>query len=243
MNKKDDDRKGLLRRIFSNKDIQKGIAFLSVALILAFSAVIPVTENDVVQNTIEEDDVENIHYPGYRVINATLEVSTTNFVHVSIQDVERNELYEEDVGGDIGGGSTVIDLTEVAPNSERDPEFIVFDEVTGELNYTYDLSYSRRPLTLLSLPAVFFLFVGMVFAYRGKGVILGEIKMSKQREEAEEEGEQARKEESGSEEGSEGEEHEVVYEGESEKKQADGSHVNFMGIPDEEDEEDEEEGS
>jgi len=221
MNKKNDKERGLLIRILSSKDIQKGIAFFSIALILAFAAVIPVTEEEFTENTIEEEAIEEIDYPGYRVLNATLNILEGSS-NLSIQDFEGNALLNESIAE---GDS--IELTEI--ESERNPNRLVFTDIEGNLTYSYHLEYSRRPYGLLSLPAGLFTLVGMVFAFRGKGVILGEIKM-KQMEEEEREKEEKREK---------GEiEEEVIFEGEDgEEKKGEADHINFMGVPDEEDEE------
>lgn len=242
MNDKEDEERGLLIRIFSSKDIQKGMAFFSIALILAFAAVIPVTDVDVVS----EKDISGPHhlkeipYSGYNVINATLEMSTTGRANLSIQDSlgeDAQVLLKESVSK---GENETIYLTE--KEFSKNPRWLNFTSVEGNLTYTYTFKYSHNPYGLLSLPAGFFTLVGMVFAFRGKGVILGEIKRKQMEEERrkklEEREEKADEEISIEEEEIEGE---VIYEGEdSDKEKSETDHINFMGIPDEEDEEESE---
>jgi len=232
MKGKNNKERGLLTKILSNKDIQKGIAFFSVALILAFAAVIPVTEEEFTENTIQEDgDVEQINFPGYRVLNATLNIlqGSTNLV---IQDFEGNELLNESVSA---GDS--LELTEI--DSRRDPNLLVFTNIRGNLTYTYDLVYSRRPYGLLSLPAGLFTLIGMIFAFKGRGFIQGEIERKRMEEEEkkkqDEREELEEKEKITMEEEIEGE---VIFEG-SEAKTGEADHINFMGVPDEEDEDSE----
>ncbi len=233
MNGKNEKERGLLKRILSNKDIQKGIAFFSIALILAFSAVIPVTEEEFNENTIEDDAMEQINFPGYRVHDAILNI-TQGTTNLAIQDFQGNVLLNETVSE---GDS--IDLTDI--DSPRDPNLLVFTNVQGNLTYTYDLQYSRRPYGLLSLPAAFFTLIGMVFAFKGKGLILGEIKQRKMEEEArkkqEERDDVEEKDKSTGEDEISGE---VIFEGESTRtKKGEADHINFMGLPDEDDEDSE----
>ncbi len=230
MSEKNDKDRGLILRILSNKDIQKGIAFFSLALILAFAAVIPVAEEEFNQNTIEEEGVEEINFPGYRVHNATVNIleGSSNLI---VQDFDGNELFNESVSA---GNS--IDLTDLDGN--RDPNLLVFRDIgENNLTYSYILEYSRRPYGLLSLPAAFLTLIGMVFAFKGKGIILGEIK-SKQMEEKRKK-EEREKEEKITEEKDLGEE--VIFEKEdSHEEKGEADHINFMGVPKEDDEENKE---
>ncbi len=240
MNEKTDKDRGLLIRILSSKDIQKGIAFFTIALILAFAAVLPVTGEDAVsEQEIEGDEhFEEIPYPGYRVYNATLELSTTRRVDLRIKDSleEDAEVLMDEIRVQ-EGEDKIIDLTEI--DSERVPRVLHFYYISGSLNYTYTVEYARRPYGLLSLPAGLFTLIGMVFAFKGKGIILGEIKRKQMEDEARKR-EEEREEEKKREKSTRGEEieGEVIFEGEgTDEERGEADHVNFMGIQDEEDEE------
>ncbi|MBS3781555.1 MAG: hypothetical protein KGY66_01780 [Candidatus Thermoplasmatota archaeon] len=242
MSNKADKERGILIRILSSKDIQKGVAFFSIALILAFTAVIPVTEKEIVreEEIKEAPHIKEIPYPSYRVINATLEVSTTGKVNVSLQNSllgnDTRVWGPETVGSGNETGNETFDLTEI--DLEGVPRWLNFTDIQGNLNYTYTVEYSHNPYGLLSLPAGLFTLIGVVYAFRGKGVILGEIKRKQMEDEArkkeKEREEKAEEEKSSEEEEIEGE---VIFEGEDtheEKDEAD--HIDFMGVPDEDEE-------
>lgn len=316
-----DKEHGLLYRIFSNKDIQKGIALFSIALIMAFSAIMPVTEGEVEEDSIvvgyrfslerteyeqyledgpidrsleeafedegyglhqdtelseadgswyiyendthtyrieiEDENLEiyeevdshqqyvRINYPGYNIINGTLELDfepreegTELRVEIQNRDFEALEV----ITLTRFDNHSFIDLTEI--DWRDSPRFLNITLDGGSMDYTYSIDYSRRPLRLLSLPALFFTFIGMVYAFKGKGVILGEIKR-KQMEEEEREKMQERKEEISEEDVSSGpDDREVIYEGDgtsSKESKGDADHISFMGLPEDEDDESDEE--
>ncbi|MEF8873969.1 MAG: hypothetical protein V5A88_04775 [Candidatus Thermoplasmatota archaeon] len=249
MNDESDEERGILIRILANEDIQKGIAFFSIALILAFSAILPVPEEEVetgrVNTTDGEPEHEKIYYPGYRVRNATLELNISSIVEdhtatsrVSLLDYDFNTLYQENI---TSNESRSWEITE--KDLPRDPTWIYFENIS--LNYTYTLKHESRPYSLLSIPAIIFTLVGMVFAFKGKGIILGEIKQKQIEEEARKKREERKKESEKDKRKNLTEEEieeEVIYSGEdsmeeSMEKKGDAEHINFMGVPDEDDEE------
>ncbi|MFP4000351.1 MAG: hypothetical protein ACLFSM_02350 [Thermoplasmata archaeon] len=237
MNDKDDEERGLVIRVLSSKDIQKGIAFFIIALILAFVAVTPVpAEERVSDEGIEETPhLERISYPSYQEVNATLEVSTTGSVNVSVHGSlgENSTVWGPKT---VESGSETFYLTDI--DSERVPRWLNFTDLEGNLTYTYTVQYSQNPYGLLSLPAAFFALLGMIFAFRGQGAILGEIKKKQMEEEARKK-EKEREEVSDEEKAKSKEiESEVIYEREeSEGEKGEADHINFMGLPDEENEE------
>ncbi len=324
MSGKDEKEEGILVRILKNKDIQKAVVFFSIALILAFTAILPIAQEEVKADTVDTIDGgtenESIYYPGYRVGSAILELNFTSiagylfsldhteyeeyieegpvdktlrevfededhrleddanlseesdiwFIYenetreyrieideekgymnivktdaftsrVSILDSRFNTLYYENITSD---ESMTWNITE--KGLVRSPSWLSFENVS--LNYTYTLNYESRPYSLLSLPAIFFTFVGMVFAFRGKGMLLGEIKQKQMEEEAKrkrEESEESDEDDTGADSVAEGiDEEDVIYEGESPstsetEKKEEAEHIDFMGIPDEDDSEDE----
>jgi len=245
MNKEDDKERGILIRILSNKDIQKGIVFFVAALILAFVAVTPATSTNVEEDTIKEDeDAPNvqINYPIYDVINATLELEIVSEeegrAYIEIQN-ETNEVLEEKTLTR-SGAQEIIDLEVVAEDSGEIPAWLSFNVSEGQLRYAIIFTYTGSPYGILSLPAALFTLIGMVYAFKGKGVILGEIKRKQMEEEARMQQEE-RKKEFGSEQstGEEGIEGDVIYgengADEPTEKKGEADHINFMGIPDEED--------
>lgn len=251
----DGKERGILVKMLTNKDIQKGIAFFSVALILAFSAILPVAEEEVDTGTVDtiEDDEDpqpeyvSIYYPGYQVTNATLELDIDSIgeegndnatSRIGILDHQFDILHEENITSE---ESRTWEITE--KNLGRAPSRIYFENIS--LSYTYTLNYERRPYGLLSLPAIFLTLIGMIFAFRGKAVILGEIKQKQMEEEAKKEQEE-REDRSDEEDKSEStleeeveKEEEVIYSGEDgTEEKGDAEHVNFMGILEEDEEED-----
>ncbi|MFP3871652.1 MAG: hypothetical protein ACOCTR_02395 [Candidatus Natronoplasma sp.] len=248
MKKEEKGERGLIVRILSNPDIQKGLVFFAVALILAFSAVITTVEEDVDKGTIGSDEiglVTNINYPRFMELdNATLrlegdeEVRTEATIRILNSNYENITLPE----GWTSGRRTIMDLSEVENKTldmtslKERPRHISFNVTQGNLTYTYTVSYPTKPYSILSLPAAALTLIGMVYAFKGKGVILGEIKrkqMEKEQKEREKKDLKSRDE--------------VVYEGDgSEKgsmdkdKSGEADHIDFMGVPDgsEEDEED-----
>lgn len=244
MNKKDDKERGILIRILTNSEIQKGIAFFSIALILAFSAIIPVVEEEIDTGMVDAindgPELISIYYPGYRVTNATLDLNfssiedtDTGTSRISILDHQYRILFEENITSNENKSWELAEL-----DLDRDPNWISFENIS--LEYTYTVIHESRPYGLLSLPALFFTFVGMVFAFRGKGIILGEIKRKQMEEErkkkVEEREEKTEEEKTIKEDEIEGE---VIFGGD-EEKEGEADHINFMGVPDEEDEEDRE---
>jgi len=253
---KSDDRGSLLIRILSDKDIQKAIAFFSIALILAFAAVTTTTETDQLRRGVSADDDDrdfttefvNIHYPTFLDLrNSTLEFiakETNTSFSLEILDSDLEHLWSRSYSLDEGEKESeyLPDLDGV--NSENPPSYLNFNVTEGNLSYTYTVSYSRTPYGLLSLPAAFFTLLGMVFGFRGKGVILGEIKrkqmMEKENKKKEEREKKTEKESSEDDEYS----GEVIYESKEREEsgqkgeKGDASHIDFMGIP-EEDKDDE----
>ncbi len=250
-----EDEKGILIRILSNPDIQKGFAFFGLALILAFSAVVTTVEEDVDRDTIGPDDnglVINIHYPRLREIdNASLEMKGDDddeskaTIKILNSTYDPISLPQEWTTGD----SQSMNLTEVENKSldlrllEDTPRHFSFNVTEGNLTYTYTVSYPSKPYAILSLPAALLTLIGMVYAFKGKGVILGEIKRRQAEKEA-----RKKKEERGKEKEEEDVEEEsetskdVIYEGTgAEKGGGEADHLDFMGVTDDsKDEEDEE---
>ncbi len=244
MTDKKEDR-GLLIRILSDRNIQLGFAFLTIALILAFVGAISELRTSTVSGDVGvEDKWDKIYYP-YNAINSTLKLKyDSNGTNeealiwfedgypyrndskvIGIRDPESGFVKENITLKD--DESTKLDLE----NLERTPTTINFNFTEGSLEYNYTVNYANKPYGLLSLPAMFFLLLGMVFAFRGKGVILAEIKRKKMEEEQDEKGK--RKEKKLAEEKTE--EENVVYEGESGGGEAD--HIDFMGMSQEDEEE------
>jgi len=244
MNKDDDKERSLLIRILSNGDIQKGMVFFVAALILAFVAVTPATSTNVTEGTREEDgfqENERINYPVYDIINATLEleiISDSGSANVQIQNETREYVLDEfSLSG--GGDQEIIDLVSLADETEQTPAWLNFTVDEGTLQYSVIFTYTGSPYGILSLPAALFTLIGMVYAFKGKGVILGEIQMKQMEEEARKQQEERAgdivEEEGYSEEETD---NEVIYEGdETTEHKGEADHINFMGIPDEDDEE------
>ncbi|MFW6065125.1 MAG: hypothetical protein ACOC8Y_06085 [Candidatus Natronoplasma sp.] len=246
MNKKDDKERGILIRILSNKDIQKGIVFFVAALILAFVAVTPATSTNVEEETISEEEYTPnvpINYPIYDVINATLEleiISDSGDAEIEIQNETHAVLESEILEG--GGDLEIIDLEALAEEEGEVPSWLNFTNINGELRYAIIFTYIGSPYGLLSLPAALFTLIGIVFAFKGKGVILGEIRRKQMEEEARKQ-EEERKEDSESEKSADETkiEGEIIYEGdETPKKKDEADHINFMGIPSEDDDDEKE---
>ncbi len=238
--------KSLLLRILTNKDIQKSVIFFTIALILSFASIQTVTETDrTPSGQVEEDETafESIYYPTMMdLINATLELKAEETANTSF------ELLDEDLG--ILYSST-IELEEGEEKEKYLPDLRDFDRgnspsylnltvENGTLSYTYIVSYSRSPYGLLSLPAIFLAFLGLVFGFKGKGHILGEIKERKLEEKEREkttERVESKEDISHSE--------DVIYNGGGQKgdksiedtEKGDASHVDFMGISREDNEE------
>jgi len=242
MNKDDDKERSLLIRILSNGDIQKGIVFFVAALILAFVAVTPATSTNVTEGTREEDgfqENEQITYPVYDIINATLEleiISDSGSANVQIENETHVALNEYSLIG--GGDQEIIDLVNLADETEQTPAWLNFTVEEGILQFSLIFTYTGSPYGILSLPAALFTLIGMVYAFKGKGVILGEIQMKKMEEEArkqQKEGARDIVEEEGYSE--EETDNEVIYEGDdTTEHKGEADHINFMGIPDEEEE-------
>lgn len=242
MKKKNNEERGMIVRILTNPDIQKGFSLLALALLLAFSAVISTVSEEVEEKgTISEDDDEadklitGINYPSMRTIeNATLEIEADDEVdfEVKILDSEWKPLYNE-------SNRYKIDLTEL----EGTPNHFSFNVLEGNLTYIYTIAYVSRPYGLLSIPAVFVLLLGMIYSFKGKGVILGEIKRKKMEQEHREKrkerkkskGEGTTKEKSTDSDSAPGDK--VIYSGDKKEKRGDADHVNFMGVPDESEDE------
>lgn len=244
MSKENDDR-GLLIRIFSDKDIQIAVALFAIALILAFAAVTTTTETERLRDILETEDDEpeftreEIYYPGLLdVSNATLEFiaegGDTNFT-VELLNSDFDPLWSNTYELEEGEGvnESVPDLHGI--DSEDPPEHLEISNVTGgNLIYTYTVSYSRSPYGLLSIPAMIITLIGMVFGFRGHTVILGEIKRKKMLEKEKEKKEERAEREEGESEEADEKLGEVIYEdedGERSQEKGDGSHVDFMGIP------------
>jgi len=240
------DERGILLRIISNPDIQKGFVFFALALILAFSAVITTVEEDVDSDTFSPEDhglVTNINYPRMREIDeATLEIRSDEeleseaTIRILDSDYEPIFLPEEWTTSD----RESMDLSEVENISldltllDEDPRHFSFNVTEGSLTYTYTVSYPRKPYGLLSLPAALFTLIGMVYAFKGKGAILGEIKRRQMEKETEKMREKKEEEKDEDKEISE----DVIYEGTgSSKKGQEAEHINFMGVPDDSEEE------
>ncbi len=250
MEGKSDGEGSLLIRIFSDKDIQKAIAFFSIALILAFAAVTTTTETDQTPGEISADDGdadftiknEPIYYPRLIALkNSTLELraeETYTNLSLEIRDSDFESLWDNsyELAEDQEVSLYLPDLRGI--DQENSPNFLSFNVTEGNLTYTYTVSYSHSPYGLLSLPAAFFTLIGVVFGFKGKAVILGEIKRRQMEEEE-------KKKKGKEKESSKGDEYarEVIYDGEEESDQqrekGDASHINFMGVP-EEDKDDEE---
>jgi len=253
---KSDGEGSLLIRILSDSDIQKAIAFFSIALILAFAAVTTTIETDQLRDEISADDgdrdftteFESIYYPIFLDLrnstldfiaketntNFSLEILDSDFEHLwsrsyTLEEGEKESEYLPDLDG--------ID-------QENPPNYLNFNVTEGNLSYTYTVSYSRSPYGLLSLPAALFTLLGMVFGFRGKGVILGEIKRKQMRKKEKERREEREKKNEKEDNEDGGYSREVIYEGEKreksdqQRKKGDASHIDFMGLP-EEDKDDE----
>ncbi len=241
MNKDNDKERSLLIRILSNGDIQKGMVFFVAALILAFVAVTPATSTNVTEGTREEDgfqENERINYPVYDIINATLEleiISDSGSANVQIENETHVALNEYSLIG--GGDQEIIDLVNLADETEQTPAWLNFTVEEGILQFSLIFTYTGSPYGILSLPAALFTLIGMVYAFKGKGVILGEIQMKKMEEEARKQQKEGARdiveEESRSEEGTD----KVIYDGDdTTEHKGEADHINFMGIPDEEEE-------
>ncbi len=241
----------LVVRIISNPDIQKGFVLFALALILAFSAVITTVEDDTDKDSIEPDDqglVKDIRYPHLRnVENSTLElrgeeetnlslrILNTNFQPISLPGTWADETGERINLTIAEDENRSLDLTEL----DDIPRHFDFNVTEGNLTYVYYVSYATSPYGILSLPAILLTIIGMVYAFKGKGALLGEIK---ERQIEEEERKIKARRQKKYEKGKDREHFEdVIYEGEK-KEGKPSDHVNFMGIPEgsEEDEEDQE---
>lgn len=241
MKDEDSEDGGILIRVFSNSDIQKGFGLFAIALILAFASVMTTTETDVKgpEEIVPEDHgFKRINYPTYTVRNATLELdfdpddeptgavkAEIKILNGSYDSIWRTNWYEND--------SLTLDMMEVDGN----PVFLSFNVTNGNLTYTYTVTYSASPYGILSLPAALLTMIGMIYAFKGKGVILGEIKRKRMEREA-----KKKKEERGSDTSEEEEQmsKKVIYGGGKEgSKESDADHIDFMGISKESDEDEE----
>jgi len=250
MAEKSDDEGSLLIRILSDSDIQKAIAFFSIALILAFISVTTVTETNQIGDEIgvEDPGYYKIDYPTLLELrNSTLEMKAeqenTNFsLEILASDLEILWSNNYTLAENEEKSEYLPVLEGIEPESS--PTYLNFNVTEGNLTYIYTVSYSRSRYGILSLPAAFFTLVGMVFGFKGKAVILGEIKRKQMIEEDKKKKEDRKKNKE--KEYSEGDEYggEVIYEGEKseesykQREKGDASHINFMGLP-KEDREDE----
>jgi len=242
---KRDDEGSLLIRILSDSNIQKAIAFFSIALILAFISVTTVTETNQIRDEIgvEDPGFYKIDYPTLLELrNSTLEMKAeeenTNFsLEILASDLQILWSNNYTLAENEEKSEYIPDLEGIEPESS--PTYLNFNVTEGNLTYMYTVSYSRSRYGLLSLPAAFFTLIGMVFGFKGKAVILGEIKRKQMIEEEKKKKEERKK---GKEkEDSEGDEYggEVIYEGEKteegyqQREKDNSSHINFMGIPEE----------
>ncbi|MBS3816024.1 MAG: hypothetical protein KGY76_00485 [Candidatus Thermoplasmatota archaeon] len=241
MKEKDEDDRGILIRIISNKDIQKGFGLFAIALILAFTSVTTTIETDVKDEEVgpEEESFERIHYPRYTVRNATLELdfepdgdSTTHSeAEIKVLNASYDDIWETTWNQNF---SRTIDMTDL----DGTPYYLSFNVTNGTLTYSYSVTYPNKPYSILSLPAIVFTLVGMVYAFKGRGVILGEIKMKRMEEERKKQMEKRKeeKEETSEEEDEDEESRKVIYEGDKDEtgsKKGGADHINFMGLPDE----------
>ncbi|MEF8832674.1 MAG: GEVED domain-containing protein [Candidatus Thermoplasmatota archaeon] len=117
---------------------------------------------------------------------------------------------------------------------EERPRTVNFNLTGGQLEYSHTITYETKPYGLLSFPALVFLLIGMVYAFRGKGVIAAELKRKRMLEE--ERSQESTKEEEKEEE--EIEDEKTIYPGNNKQK---SSHVDFMGISDSSEDEKKEE--
>ena len=242
MNKDNDKERSLLIRILSNGDIQKGLVFFIAALILAFVAVTPATSSNVIEGTRDEDGFqqnEQINYPIYDIINATLELEITSDdgdAIIEIQNQTHVALGEYRLRG--GGDEETVDLMNLADETDKVPAWLNFTVNEGTLKYSIIFTYTGSPYGILSLPAALFTLIGMVYAFKGKGVILGEIQMKQMEEEARKQQEDKKNDFEGKESKEEVIDDNVIYDGDdTTEHKGEADHINFMGIPDEDEEE------
>lgn len=250
MSKKDKGERSLILRILSNRDIQIGAVLLLIAVILAFAAVVPVAGEMNAEGVLSSDDpgFVEIDFPALRHLrNATLEVIADDDVGSAIVRVNHSADLELDSFQLSGGQDFTKDLTNLVPEDqefgEENPRFLVFEFDEGNISYDYTATYESQRYRYLSIPAGILTLIGMVFAWKGHGALKGEIIRKRMEEEAKKKKEdrQEKEDEISKKTGSEEKEldEDVIYEGDQEKR-SDGSHINFMGIPsDDEGEKDE----
>lgn len=239
----EEDQISVLRSMASNKDIRRGFLCLGIAVILAFTAVIPQVNTDINKGKVTPDSGD--HYiefwtSPYMVRNSTLKLeyksnSTPEVVNISIENEDFNVVRNISIDTT---ESVKIDLTKF----DSETVYLDINISEGSLYYTQRVRYTTHPYRVLSLPAAFLTILGMVYAFKGKGAILAAIQEKKEQKEkskkeeereskAEKEGE---KEETQPEE-SEEEETKGDQEGgtsrEDQEKRADGDHIQFMGTP------------
>ncbi len=249
MSKKDRSERNLLLRILSNRDIQIGAVLLLIAVILAFAAVVPVMGEINAENEVGSDDpgVLEIDFPALRHLrNATLEVIADDDVGTANVRINHSADLELDSFQLSGGQNLTRNLTDLVPEDrefgEENPRFVVFEFDEGNISYNYTATYEHQRFRILSIPAVVLTLIGMVFAWKGHGALKGEIMMKRMEEEArkKEEAEKASQIEKADSKKDEKEpEEDVIYEGDQQKK-SDGSHIDFMGIPKDDEEENDE---
>jgi len=235
MNKKGESG-SILLRILSDRNIQIGFTLLAVALILAFVGALPerVSSTEDGEVTQEGESFRAITQP-YLPINSsmTFNYSEGESARIWFEDDEgdkipldeRNEQYEIELGD---GENHTQDLTELVTR----PRTVHFNLTSGVLEYSHTITTETKPYGLLSFPALLFLLIGMVYAFKGKGVIAAEIKRKKM---IEEEKEMKKKREEEKEEASD---EKTIYPGE--EKQEEGQHVDFMGMSDSSEDEEKE---
>lgn len=240
----------VLIRMFSNRNIQLGFTLLAIALILAFVAALPRQVSSTDNETFSEGGhipLSQPYLPVNSSVTLTYNVEDGNSgsaeiwferdgEEISIPDVEEYEIHLQD------GESHTQDLIEL----EETPDEVHFEipDQNGQIEFSHTIVQETRPYGLLAFPALLFLFIGMVYAYKGRSVIAAELKERKMREEAKKKAKEKTQKESieVDDEGTENaeEDHKEIYpgpddepsdEGETEQKGG-ADHINFMGVQD-----------
>lgn len=257
MGDKGNDR-SLLRRILSDRNIQLGAVFLSLALIFAYVGALPESGSTTDEGTIKVEDCEDSDC--FREIRSSLTAVETiiefNYTaNESDPDAEAEIWFEDgfpyeedservriprpgyeqyDTNITLSDGENVSqDLNEL----EDRPRTVNFNLSSGELEYSHTIRYQTKPYGLLSFPALLFLLIGMVYAFKGQSVIAAEIKRKRMREEEKAQENAEEKEEEKEQKDEEISGGKTIYSGED--KSEDAEHIDFMGISGSSDEENE----
>ncbi len=234
----------LVKRTLSNRDIQLGIIFLILALTLAFTATLSESRKTTPgKATVEKSDWREVgrshtEIDSKIIFNYTSENSSGSATiwfedgypyenNSNRIDIERkNEIKDSIILRP--GDNITIDLV----NLEGPPKTVNFKITSGELRYEHKIEYHAKPYGLLSFPALLFLLLGMVFAFRGKGVLATEIKRKRieEKKKSKKDSKKDSKVSEYKEETEETEEENVIYPGPGKEKRQEGDHVDFMGI-------------